>query len=205
MEGDNAAVGVERVCEHVWLIDTEALGYKGTVAAYLIVGSRSVLLVDSGYPQAADILVGVLSDFGDMDLILFPTHVHLDHCGSMGALAREFPRAKIIAHRRAAKHLVDPSRLVESVRRIYGSGFLEEVGLPEPVPEGMVSSFEEEIEMDLGGVQVKGIYTPGHAPHHASLFVEPDKAIISGDAISNRIPAAGRIPIPATPPHHPSI
>ena len=48
------------------------------------------------------------------------THIHLDHAGGVGALARRFPRATVWVHERGARHLADPTRLVASATRVYG-------------------------------------------------------------------------------------
>ena len=40
--------------------------------------------------------------------IAYGTHIHLDHGGGAGRLARVFPRARVVCHPPAAKHLADP-------------------------------------------------------------------------------------------------
>jgi glyoxylase-like metal-dependent hydrolase (beta-lactamase superfamily II) len=52
---------------------------------------------------------------------LLLTHIHLDHAGAAGSLVRRWPGLEVYVHERGAPHLADPSSLVESARRLYGS------------------------------------------------------------------------------------
>jgi glyoxylase-like metal-dependent hydrolase (beta-lactamase superfamily II) len=45
------------------------------------------------------------------------THVHLDHAGGASALMEACPNATLLAHPRAARHLIDPTRLVASAKQ----------------------------------------------------------------------------------------
>jgi glyoxylase-like metal-dependent hydrolase (beta-lactamase superfamily II) len=195
----NARV-VGKVSNNVWLLDTGGLGHSQSVAAYLVVGSKKSVLVDSGYPVTHRDVARLLADLGFSNDILFPTHVHLDHGGGVGGLASLFKGCRIVAHERAARHIIDPRRLVASASMVYGEAGMDRIGLPEPVDKDKVESFKDEIELDLGDVTVRGFYTPGHAPHHASVLVEPDGVVITGDAISARFPVIRSVPLPVTPP-----
>ena len=48
------------------------------------------------------------------------THAHLDHSAGASALLAACPRATLLAHPRAARHLIDPSKLVQSATGVYG-------------------------------------------------------------------------------------
>ncbi|NBP50223.1 MAG: MBL fold metallo-hydrolase, partial [Actinobacteria bacterium] len=52
------------------------------------------------------------------------THVHLDHAGGAGLFLQEFPNAKLYAHPRAARHAIDPSKLIASATQVYGEAFM---------------------------------------------------------------------------------
>lgn len=191
---------VGRVSDHVWLIDTGGLGFRESVAAYLVKGSRGFALVDSGYPADSGGVARVLSSLGFSRGVFFPTHVHLDHGGGVGGLVGLFKESRVVAHERAAKHIINPGRLVSSASVVYGDSGVAKIGHPKPVEGERVDSFSREVEVDLGGVVVRGFYTPGHAPHHASVLVEPDRVVITGDAISARFPELNMTPLPVTPP-----
>jgi glyoxylase-like metal-dependent hydrolase (beta-lactamase superfamily II) len=51
---------------------------------------------------------------------VIPTHVHLDHAGGAGALMRALPAAKLVAHPRGARHLIDPAKLIAGAEAVYG-------------------------------------------------------------------------------------
>jgi glyoxylase-like metal-dependent hydrolase (beta-lactamase superfamily II) len=68
------------------------------------------------------------------------THIHLDHAGATGFLARRWPDATLFVHERGARHLADPSRLVASARRLYGAGMTRLRGEVLPVPHDRNSS-----------------------------------------------------------------
>src|SRR5215216_802233 len=54
---------------------------------------------------------------------LLLSHIHLDHAGAAGALVREHPGLTVWVSPIGAPHLVDPSRLERSARRLYGELF----------------------------------------------------------------------------------
>ena len=51
------------------------------------------------------------------------THIHLDHAGAAGVLVRKHPGLRVHVSGIGAPHLVDPSRLERSARRLYGEDF----------------------------------------------------------------------------------
>ncbi|HHR84925.1 MAG TPA: MBL fold metallo-hydrolase, partial [Candidatus Acetothermia bacterium] len=89
-------------------------------AAYYLRGKRHAL-IETGTSLSAPHIVRALPSV-ELDYI-FVTHVHLDHAGGAGELAGRYPRATVIVHPRGAKHLIDPTRLVQSVRQATGEMF----------------------------------------------------------------------------------
>jgi len=67
------------------------------------------------------------------------------------------------------------------------------------VPSERVSESSDGEELDLGGVGVRVIWTPGHSTHHQSYFVSEDGVLIVGDAGGFYNLATGVI-MPTTPP-----
>ena len=51
---------------------------------------------------------------------LLLTHIHLDHAGAAGHLARIYPSLQVYVHERGAPHVADPSKLWASATRLYG-------------------------------------------------------------------------------------
>jgi glyoxylase-like metal-dependent hydrolase (beta-lactamase superfamily II) len=92
-----------------------------------------------------------------------------------------------------APHLVDPSRLERSARRLYGDAFDELWGELAPVPEENVALLQPEV---LG---LEAFPTPGHASHHA-CYLAPDGTLYAGDAAGVRIQPDGYACPPTPPP-----
>ncbi len=166
----------------VHCIDTNQYGLARRGAAYLIVGERAGL-VETGTPRAAPLLIEALQS---LDLAyVFVTHVHLDHAGSAGALAVANPSSTIVAHPRAAKHLIDPRRLIDGVRHASPDLF-PYYGKPTPVPENQLHAAEDGQLVDLGGgILVEVVHATGHAPHHACFFEHASRTLFTGDAVGN--------------------
>ena len=176
------------------LLDLEHLGRRHVIGSYLLEGDEPAL-VDCG---PASCLGGLRTSLGRHGLEigdlrhLVLTHIHLDHAGAAGSLVRENPRLSVHVSEIGAPHLVDPSRLERSARRLYGDDFDRLWGELVPVPEQNVSVLGDRV-LDLEAFQ-----TPGHASHHVS-FLAPDGSCFTGDAAGVRIPP-GRYVAPVAPP-----
>src|SRR5262249_12496802 len=123
---------------------------------------------------------------------LLLSHIHLDHAGATGVLVRDHPTLQVHVSAVGAPHLVDPSRLERSARRLYGDSFDELWGALAPVPEG---------HLHVTGDDVVGLAcfpAPGHAEHHV-CYLDADGTLYAGDAAGVRIQPA-RTVLPPTPP-----
>ena len=88
-------------------------------------------------------------------------------------------------------HLVDPSRLEASARRLYGESFDSLFGALEPVPEQNIAVAEG----DVLGWEV--FPTPGHASHHVGYL--RDGLLFAGDACGVRREPGDEV-LPFSPP-----
>ena len=123
---------------------------------------------------------------------LLLSHIHLDHAGAAGTLVREHPGLQVHVSEVGAPHLLDPSRLESSARRLYGDTFDPLWGELAPVPAD---------NLHVVGDRVVGLDcfpTPGHASHHVS-YLDRDGTLYAGDAAGVRI-QPGRYVLPPTPP-----
>ncbi len=93
-------------------------------ASFLIVENGRAAFVETGPNSAVPHLLAALEAHGlERDAVdyVIPTHVHLDHAGGAGLLMQHLPRAKLVIHPRGARHMIDPSVLMEGVRAVYGA------------------------------------------------------------------------------------
>lgn len=168
------------------VIDVMHLGRDRVICAYELDG----VVVDPG-PAAS---VGALDGLEPRALLL--THLHLDHAGAAGTLARRCPNLRVYVHERGARHLVDPSKLVASAEQLYGSDMDRLWGEVVPVPEANVQAL-------AGGETVEGFrvaYTPGHASHHVCYLDEATGHAYVGDVAGVRIPPSELLIAPTPPP-----
>jgi len=174
---------VRELRDGLWMIDVEEFGVPGYGAVYLIVGD-GVALVETGTSHAVPHVREGLAAAGvrprDVRYMLV-THVHLDHAGATGHLAREFTGAQIVVHPRGAHHLAAPERLLASVRSATGEN-ADAYGTLIPVPEGRIVAAEDDRAFSLGARRIRAIHAPGHAPHHMCFWVEPEGWLFTGDA-----------------------
>ncbi len=161
------------------IIDTHQFGRMRAGAAYYLHSTQDAL-VETGTSLSAPYIIDALPDVA-LDYI-FITHVHLDHAGGAGELARRYPHAKVVVHPRGARHLIDPTRLVESVRQATGDMFAL-YGEAIPIDGGRVHAAADGERFDLGdGIIIEAIYSPGHAPHHLCFFEPNERILFAGDA-----------------------
>jgi glyoxylase-like metal-dependent hydrolase (beta-lactamase superfamily II) len=178
------------------------LGRRGVVAAFLVSGKEKAL-IDMGYSSSAETVVKALEERGiapDGIDHLLPTHVHLDHCGSCGTLAKKFVHASVRIHPKGEPHLADPSKLWQGAGELFGKQLMERYGKPQPIERSRLRVIGDGEEIALGsGLTLRSLWTPGHASHHLSYVLEGTGTVFTGDAVGMIYPDFP-ILIPTTPP-----
>lgn len=184
------------------LIDLLHLDQPSAIAAALLDGADGPALVDPGpsvtLPILREALAGVGVAVTDLRAILL-THIHLDHAGATGTLVRENPRIRVHVHERGAKHLVDPSRLIESATRIYGDEMDTLWGEFLPVPADRIEALVGGERLQVAGRRIEVAYTPGHAWHHVAYFDLSTGVAFTGDVAGIRLDDRPFV-LPPTPP-----
>jgi glyoxylase-like metal-dependent hydrolase (beta-lactamase superfamily II) len=186
----------------VYEIDTKMAGYSGITAGYLILGDRPCL-VETGTSTSAPVVRDALAALGvgpnDLATVVV-THIHLDHAGGAGDMARYFPSAQIVVHEKGARHLADPSRLMASARMVWGDRLDTLFGELSPTEADRIVALGDTGSIDLGnGRALSSHYSPGHAKHHVGLIDSATGDLYVGDAAGVYLPQTGDLR-PATPP-----
>ena len=154
-------------------------------AAYLIVENGRGAFVDCGTNHSVPLLMTALERAGltpdDVDWLIV-THVHLDHAGGAGLLMRHLSNARLVAHPRAAPHLMDPSKLIAGATAVYGEDEMQRsYGQILAVAEQRVQVVEDGEVLLLGGRPLEFIDTPGHARHHHCIWDARSHSWFTGD------------------------
>ena len=190
------------VADGVIELDTRLGGWERVTAGYLIEGDAPVL-IETGSQSSVPVLLAQLDrlGLGATDLAgVVVTHIHLDHAGGVGDVARAFPNATIYVHEKGARHLADPTRLVDSASRVYGPLLDSLYGRLDPTPPERIHVLE-----DLESIPVSAnrslvsVDSPGHAKHHLALHDTLSGVLFAGDAVGVKLPDAGVLR-PSTPP-----
>ncbi|MFN2582786.1 MAG: MBL fold metallo-hydrolase [Candidatus Dormibacteria bacterium] len=183
-------------------LDTLLGGMDQLTAGFLIEGPQPALIETGSQSSAATVREELQrAGVGRNDLRwLIVTHIHLDHAGGVGDLAREFPSATVIVHEQGARHLRDPSRLIDSASRVYGQLLDELYGRMVAVPDDRLVAAADGHRVDVGdGRTLVMVDSPGHAKHHHAVLDERTGTLMVGDAVGVRLPDIGVLR-PATPP-----
>jgi glyoxylase-like metal-dependent hydrolase (beta-lactamase superfamily II) len=183
-------------------VDLTFLGVPHVIATAVVHGPGGVALIDPGPSSTLPTLrrslerAGIAT--GDITALIL-THIHLDHAGVSGTLARENPKLRVYVHEKGAPHMANPEKLIASAARLYGDDMDRLWGEFRPVaPEAIVAVKGGE-RIEAAGRVLEVAYTPGHASHHVSYFVRDAGIAFVGDTAGIRLGPNGFV-LPPTPP-----
>ena len=192
----------ERIGDGVLQIDTLLGGWERVTAGYLVEGPEPVLVEtgsQSSVPALLEALAAIGVAAGDLAGVAV-THIHLDHAGGVGDVARAFPNATVYVHEKGARHLADPTRLVDSAARVYGDLLDSLYGRLDPTPVERIHVLADGEDIRIGPNRtLTTVDSPGHAKHHLALHDSESGILFVGDAVGVRLPDAGVLR-PSTPP-----
>jgi len=191
-----AKAEIRQMGEDLYLITLcpPVTGFENFIGAWAYTGEKK-FLVDVGPSVTSGSLFKALQTLGihTLDYILL-THIHLDHAGGIGEMARFFPTTPIICHKIGIPHLIDPTRLWEGTLKTLGS-----VG--KAYGSVMPVSAERFVDASLFESDfIKVLITPGHAAHHVSYLT--GKNLFAGETggVCLELPFGHIYLRPATPP-----
>jgi glyoxylase-like metal-dependent hydrolase (beta-lactamase superfamily II) len=171
-------------------VDLQHQGVDGVIGVYLLETDDGPALFDCGPGLCFERLRDQV-DLGEVRHLLL-SHIHLDHAGAAGLLVRENPGIQIHVSEIGLPHVVDPTRLIASARRVYGDTLDTLFGEPVPVPAENVHVAGHR---ELGLVSFP---TPGHASHHV-CYLDDEGTLFAGDACGVRLLPAHHV-LPHAPP-----
>lgn len=193
---------ITRVREGLTYGDLRHLGRAEAIAVCLVETDDGLGIVDPGPSSCREALEDILAASGarlsDVRHV-FLTHIHLDHAGITGSLVRASPRVRVYVHERGAPHMADPTRLLESARRIYQDDMERRWGEFLPVPHENLVLLRGGERLTPGRRRWRVAATPGHAVHHVAYLDEHAGVAwtgdVTGEATQHDTPA-----LPVTPP-----
>jgi glyoxylase-like metal-dependent hydrolase (beta-lactamase superfamily II) len=182
-------------------IDLHFQGHQRVIATAVIPVGGGVVLVDPGptscLPALERGLAALNHSLGDVRGLLL-THIHLDHAGAAGTIARRVPGVPVYVHEIGARHLASPEKLIASATRLYGEDMDRLWGEFLAVPAASLRPLGGGESLTLDGRRFDVAYTPGHAVHHVSYLDVTDGTAYVGDTAGIRV-SPGYV-LPATPP-----
>jgi glyoxylase-like metal-dependent hydrolase (beta-lactamase superfamily II) len=183
-------------------LDLNFLAVRGVIATVVAHAPGGVALIDPGPSSTLPVLRAGLQRAGigieDLRTILL-THIHLDHAGATGTLARENRSLRVVVHENGAPHMVNPDKLIASASRLWPGDMDRLWGEFLPVPADRLDVVKGGERMTAGGRQFDIQYTPGHASHHVSYFCAETGIAFVGDTAGIRLHEGGYV-MPPTPP-----
>ncbi|MFX3625310.1 MAG: MBL fold metallo-hydrolase [Ectobacillus sp.] len=176
----------EALDANLFLIDDFDLQHVERTGTYILTGEKITLIETCASPSLPYILEGLEQLHIALDDIAYivVTHVHLDHAGAAGLLMEKCKNAKLIVHPRGARHMIDPTKLIQGARAVYGDKFDELFDPILPIPEERVIVANDGDTLQIDTNRTLTFYdTPGHAKHHMSIHDSLTNGIFTGDTI----------------------
>jgi glyoxylase-like metal-dependent hydrolase (beta-lactamase superfamily II) len=173
--GDEAV----KVSDHVWAI-------MGWPNIGIVIGDRAVLVVDTGLGSRNGATIArVVRKLAPQNqkLFLTTTHFHPEHAGGEGG----FPAGTILMRNTVQQREMEQSGK-EMLDLFAGRSALHKELLADATLRNPDVTFDSEAKVDLGGVTVRLLWFGGaHTKGDQLIFVEPDRTLISGDVVQNKV------------------
>lgn len=188
---------VHHVAPHLYLIvlTPPIAGFHDFIGAWLVVGPDAIYLVDVGPAATAHQLVDAIAGLGvdRLDYICL-THIHIDHAGAIGHVARRFPGTPVVCHPKGTSHIIDPERLWQGTVKTLGET-ARAYGRMLPLDPPRIASQDQ-----LASAPFQLLDTPGHSSHHFAIAA--NGYLFAGEAggVCLPLPSGDLYLRPATPP-----
>jgi glyoxylase-like metal-dependent hydrolase (beta-lactamase superfamily II) len=173
-----------KICDRLWYLGREESGI------YLLEGERGSLIVSGGMSYIAPMVLDQLNAFGiDEKRIIgiLILHAHFDHIGLIPLLKRRNPGSEVLASHRGWEILRMPNG-IETINA-FSRLVAERMGAADGLA-GLDLEWREDVtgravsegdEIDLGGMGVRILETPGHSSCSISAYVPELRALFPSD------------------------
>ncbi len=131
--------------------------------------AKDCLVVDPGLEAGP--LIDFLKEHTLNPVAIILTHGHIDHIAGVALLRETFPDIKVYIHALEARMLTDS---YTNLSAMHGMPFTTE-------PEDVVLNEPDTIE--LAGITLRVLHTPGHTPGGICLYSVDDGVAIVGDTL----------------------
>jgi glyoxylase-like metal-dependent hydrolase (beta-lactamase superfamily II) len=172
---DNAA----KVSDHVWVM-------TGFPNIAIVVGDSGTLVVDTGLgPRNGAVIAQVAQRLSKgSKLFLTTTHFHPEHAGGEAG----FPANTILIRPavQQAEMVKSGDQMVETFSKMNAQNAELLKGVKMHAPD---VTFDSEAKIELGGgVTVRLLwFGAAHTKGDELIFVDPDKTLVSGDVVQNKV------------------
>ena len=185
-----------QVTDNLWILGSDDFHL------YLIKGSDTCALVETGISATADILLEQLSSMRAEPDFLIVTHPHSDHVTGLDSLRQTFPRATVMAgkgaesflnHPKAAEIMIAEDRHMAESMASHGLLTRRPVIKSPPSLSGCTVMNDGD-ELDLGGLTIRFLEATGHSPGNILVHILGLKTLLVSDSMGNRYPGQGFFP-----------
>ena len=188
--------------EDLYLIETGMYDVQGYGGVYVLEADRPAI-IETGIGTNYEAILDALDEVGiarSAIEVIAVTHVHLDHAGGAGLLARECENAVVAVHEIGAPHLIDPARLIAGTKAAVKDQWRHYTD-PAPVPGDRVQELTDGDRIDLHSHTLHAVHAPGHAPHQVIYSAPSLNAVFTGDAAGIWVEPRGRVYQTTPPPN----
>ncbi len=193
---------LHQITDKISIIDSPLSGMRRVLGTYLVKGEKTAVIDPGPTNQTLGVLDALRSHgIKELEAVLL-SHIHLDHGGGSWKMTEAYPSSFVYCHPRGAAHMVDPSKLKAGAERLFGERVME-YGTITGVPSDRVMESSDGEIIDLGGIILQVLWTPGHSSHSQSYWEPDSRTVFVGDAVGHVMGEGGPVVPVSPPPHNP--
>ena len=197
---ERVVTNTSRIADNTYIVDVYGYGIRGMISLYVLKGKETVVL-DSGTADSIDGLTTAMGSLGiDFNSVryIMVSHRHHDHAGGAAKLLDHFPNAQVGLHEFAKKHMMDPSKINEGAKEVFGRFAVPMEPLKD---ERKILILKDEEIFRLGNShELEIVYTPGHTSDHFAFYEKKTCLLFCGDAVGTFGPISKTITPTSFPP-----